>query len=380
MWRIQIRRLSGAVAALLLSGCGGAPTPSIETVGSPKPTAIEIRGLPTADLRRLAGASLSERDWQAFFRVAVGSTSQPGMAGDYRVDGAVLRFTPMFGFDAGRAFSVTFHPAKIPGADTSEGWRQTPLTMIVGIAAEPKTPSTTVRQVYPSGATIPENTLRLYIEFSAPMGRGDALPHIRLMDESGAEVVDPFLPVEAEFWSPDRTRFTLFFDPGRVKRGIKPNRDLGRALIAGRRYALVLDSTWVDGSGAPLKEGMLRTFTAAAPVEQALDPKAWTIVSPAPGGRDPLIVTFPWALDHGLLDRSLTVHGPVGPVAGEARIESHETRWQFVPAESWHAGVHVLEVAPHLEDPAGNRLGRAFEVMERVAEPSKPAQLTFVVK
>jgi hypothetical protein len=52
----------------------------------------------------------------------------------------------------------------------------------------------------------------------------------------------------------------------------------------------------------------------------------------------------------------------------------------FVPAEPWRAVEHTLEIAPHLEDPAGNRLGRAFEVMERVAEPSAPARLTFVVR
>jgi hypothetical protein len=286
----------------------------------------------------------------------------------------------MFGFDAGRSFTVTFLPARIPGADPSEPWRQSRVTTIVGVAAEPKTPATTVRQVYPSASELPENTLRFYIEFSGPMGRGEALPHIRLVDEEGREVVDPFLPVEAEFWSPDRTRFTLFFDPGRVKRGIKPNRDLGRALIAGRRYALVIDDQWMDGGGVPLKESHRHTFTAEAPVERALDVNGWTIVPPASGGRDPLTVTFPWALDHGLLQRSLTVRGPAGPVAGEARIEAHETRWLFVPAEPWRVGAHTLEAAPHLEDPAGNRLGRAFEVMERVAEPSKPARVRFVVR
>ena len=52
----------------------------------------------------------------------------------------------------------------------------------------------------------------------------------------------------------------------------------------------------------------------------------------------------------------------------------------FVPAEPWRAGEHTLEIAPHLEDPAGNRLGRAFEVMERVAEPSQPARVRFVVR
>jgi hypothetical protein len=376
-----------AAAALVLSGCGGDPAPSVEPVGSPKPTAVEIRGLPGKDLRALSASTLGEREWQAIFRVTVGSgpgQSPPEptlpMAGDYRVDGGVVRFTQMFGFDAGRGYDVHFDPTKIPGADPSEGWRQ-PVSQVIGIAAAERTITTTVRQIYPSGSELPENTLRFYIEFSGPMGRGEALPHIRLVDERGKAVVDPFLPVEAEFWSPDRTRFTLFFDPGRVKRGIKPNRDLGRALVAGRRYELVIDDTWLDGSGAPLTAAHRHEFTATTPIERALDPKTWTIAPPpGAGGRAPLTVTFPWALDHGLLNRALTVHGPAGPLAGEARIEAHETRWVFVPAEPWRAVEHTLEIAPHLEDPAGNRLGRAFEVMERVAEPSAPARVTFVVR
>ena len=366
-------------AALVVGGCGGTPSPAIKVVGEPKPSAVEVRGLPSSDLRALAAANLTTRDWQDIFRVSLYSGSQNAMAGDYRIEGSSVWFTPMFGFDAGRSFTVTFAPERVPGAAPAD-WRRTPVSHAFSVLADEKPPSTTVRQVYPSAAELPENTLRFYIEFSGPMGRGDALPHIRLVDEDGREVVDPFLPVEAEFWSPDRTRFTLFFDPGRVKRGIKPNRDLGRALIAGRRYALVVDDQWTDGNGVPLKEPHRHAFTATAPIERALDPKGWAITAPSPGDRDPLIVVFPWSLDHGLLQRSMTVRGPGGPVEGEARLEAHETRWLFVPAEPWRAGAHTLEAAPHLEDPAGNRLGRAFEVMERAAEPSEPAQVSFVVR
>jgi hypothetical protein len=52
---------------------------------------------------------------------------------------------------------------------------------------------------------------------------------VRLLDEAGDEVRDPFLPLDAEFWNRDRTRFTVFFDPGRQKRGILPNEEMGRS-------------------------------------------------------------------------------------------------------------------------------------------------------
>jgi hypothetical protein len=54
-----------------------------------------------------------------------------------------------------------------------------------------------------------------------------------MVDERGRPVDIPFLPVQADFWNADHTRYTLFFDPGRVKQGILPNEQLGRPLRAG---------------------------------------------------------------------------------------------------------------------------------------------------
>ena len=45
-----------------------------------------------------------------------------------------------------------------------------------------------------------------------------------------------------------------------------------------------------------------------------------------------------------------------------------ETRWRFTPRVAWVAGDYALVALTLLEDPAGNRLGRAFEVMESVGE------------
>ena len=53
------------------------------------------------------------------------------------------------------------------------------------------------------------------------------LDYVHLLDDKGKEVKDPFLPLDAEFWNDDRTRYTVFFDPGRQKRGIAPDRRHG---------------------------------------------------------------------------------------------------------------------------------------------------------
>ena len=166
--------------------------------------------------------------------------------------------------------------------------------------------------MFPTGDEVPENQLRLYVHFSAPMGSKGGLDYIHLLDEKGQEVTDPFLPLDAEFWNDDRTRYTVFFDPGRQKRGIAPIADMGRSLTEGKSYTLVIDAEWRDGNGLPLKQPFRRTFRVGAPDEKPLDPKAWTIATPAAGSTNSLRVTFPEPLDHGLLLRALGVLAPDG--------------------------------------------------------------------
>jgi hypothetical protein len=112
--------------------------------------------------------------------------------------------------------------------------------------------------------------------------------------------------------------------------------------------------------------------------ERPIDFRAWQVVAaPTAGERDPLIVTFPEPLDHGLLLRALGVSGADQRfLDGEVKIESHETRWRFTPREPWKAGRYQLVALAMLEDMAGNRIGRAFEVdrfdrADRSPEPER---------
>ena len=167
-----------------------------------------------------------------------------------------------------------------------------------------------VAAIYPPIAVVPENLLRMYVEFSAPMGSRKAGEFVRLLDRtSGTDTVvdEAFLPVEADFWSPDHKRYTLFLDPGRVKRGILPNRERGRPLRAGHAYALAISAEWPDEHGQPLKAAFRHEFTAGPAVASGIDASAWRITPPAPGTRDRLVVEFDRALDHAVAARALGV-------------------------------------------------------------------------
>ena len=225
---------------------------------------------------------------------------------------------------------------------------------------------------------LPENTLRLYIEFSAPMGNAGALDFVRLTDERGGPVDIPFLPVQADFWNADHTRYTLFFDPGRVKQGIRPNEELGRPLRAGQTYTLQISADWRDAQGQPLEAAYRREFRVGPSRESPIVPARWRIVPPAARTRDPLVVTFPEPLDHGLLARALGVEDSGGrAVDGDITLDAADTggcsgRRRHGPRASYQ-----LVALSILEDPAGNRIGRAFEVdMARAGR--EPRRLTCI--
>jgi hypothetical protein len=339
------------------TGASGPPEIRLSQPRESAPAAIEVVNLTDETARALAARQLTREQWTEILRVSVGD-GQPAMLGDYAVSGNTLRFTPMFPLDAGRQYRAVFNAAA-----AGDGASAAPLVATVGLAANNLAPSTVVSHVFPSTDLVPANQLRLYVHFSAPMGRSGGLPYIRLVDEQGAEVIDPFLPLDAEFWNDDHTRYTVFFDPGRQKRGILPNQQMGRSLEPGRRYTLVVSREWRDGNGLPLREDFRRDFLVGEPDERPLDTAGWRIAAPRAGTREPVVVSFDESLDHGLLLRALGVTGGDARfLPGDVKIEAAEARWSFTPRAAWTAGTYQLTALAMLEDLAGNRIGRAFEV------------------
>jgi hypothetical protein len=89
------------------------------------------------------------------------------------------------------------------------------------------------------------------------------------------------------------------------------------------------------------------------------------VAAPRAGSRDALAVSFPEPLDHGLLQRALAIADVRGRrIDGDVKIDAQETRWLFTPVEAWQGGDYFLQAMTILEDMAGNRIGRAFEVDE----------------
>ncbi len=313
-------------------------------------------------------AQLSDEAWVALLRIDVGGNNSAPVVGDYVVEREALAFRPRFPFDRGQPYTVRFDPKKLPTPRPSAV-----VEVTVSLPAPALEPSTVVTAITPSSDTWPENLLRFYIHFSAPMSRRGAIGFVSLVDEKGQKLSDVFLEVNANLWNSDVTRFTVLFDPGRVKRGILPNLKLGRAIRDRGRYTIVIDPAWRDAAGQPLKDGHRRDVRVGLPVELPLTPADWRVTPPATGTRDPLSVTFPWPLDHALLQNAISVYSAGEQVvAGTVSIEADETRWLFTPEAAWRRGPHHLRVLTLLEDPSGNQVGRAFEMKPGTAADPRP--------
>jgi len=350
------------VAGLLFCASAAAAEPQIRLVEQDKiPVAFEAAGLPADHLAALAKLPAEDDAWARTLSVYVGKgiqAGQPAIAGTYAVKGDALRFTPRYPLKGGLAYRAEiFLPA--PDRNSAPSRHE----KVVELPAPPPPAPAKVAAVYPSASVLPDNQLRFYLHFSAPMSRGDVYDHIRLLNEDGQSVNRPFLEIGEELWDNSGTRLTLLFDPGRVKRGLSPRELLGPVLETGGKYTLVIGRGWRDASGQPLAAEFRKEFTAAAPVETAIDHKAWKIESPAAGTREALVIRFPHPLDRALLARTITVESPADrQVAGEVTIGKEERSWQFRPDEPWKPGKHELVIDTTLEDTAGNRIGRPFEV------------------
>jgi hypothetical protein len=298
------------------------------------------------------------KGWQSIFAVYAGVGDVPPLLGSYAVEGGSLVFHPMYPLEPGVRYRVVFQPPQ-----------GTPVEKIIDGPHRNTTPSVRVEHVYPSANVLPSNELKLYIYFSAPMGRGEAGQRIHLLDENNQPLENVFLP-DQELWDPNNRRLTVIFDPGRIKRGLTSNQKMGPPIADGKHYTLVIDRDWKDAQGVPLVGGFRKSFRGGPEDRHPPDPKQWRVTAPPAGTSGPVVVDFPKPMDYPLLLRMIQVSGAHGEVAGKVGVDRQETQWRFTPSEPWKAGDYRLIVDTAIEDLAGNHIGQAFDVdtFERITE------------
>lgn len=280
-------------------------------------------------------------------------------------DGDAILFTPLIPLSPGLTYKIIqagkfIGDIKVPVSNSKDGPH--------------------IVSIYPEGDTLPENNLKLYLQFSHPMLTGSALDYITLLD--GKDTLhDVFLNLQPELWDTTGKILTVWFDPGRIKRDLVLNRKLGNPLKKAGKYRLVISSKWKDSRGLNLQE-YTKEFVAGARDDQQPDINKWQITPPLSGNVKPLMVKLNEPLDHYLLQESITVLNARGvPVKGTSSVSNNDRVWTFTPTQPWLASKYILRVNARLEDLAGNNLNKVFDrdVTKEAKKDNATYQLDFTI-
>ncbi|MGX9355573.1 hypothetical protein ACS3SW_10525 [Roseobacteraceae bacterium S113] len=285
------------------------------------------------------------------------------MAGSYALSDETLTFSPAFGFNPGQDYVARVWTRQNEHA--LHAFRLPTEAAVVRAA---------VTEVYPSGETVPENTLRFYIHFSTPMSPHVAFDYIKLLDAFGTVDDAAFMRFTQELWNEDRTRLTVLIDPGRIKREVATNVELGPALLAGYEYTLSVEGGWPSADGASVLPPFSRTFTVSSALRERPDVGLWQTVLPCVGTTDTLRITFDRPFDRHLLSKDIQVVATDGQIlGGTIRVGPGETSWSFTPDEAWTQNELAIVANTDLEDVAGNNFRDLLDHSQTSQDPDVAA-------
>jgi hypothetical protein len=340
--------------------------PSLTLEADPRQPAsagVTVRNIDPDLMVRLGGRLQAGGLLQSILRVNVVRIGAPidedlpDVLGRYLVLEDGVRFTPHFPFERGLRYRASFDPRPLGRPQLSDM-----LTLEFSLAREQNVLPTEVKHIFPSCDRLPENLLRFYVCFSNSMQRGRVRSEIALLGPDGKPALDTLYRAPVELWDRSMKRLTILLDPGRLKRGVGPNRKLGPPLETGQVYTLAVGAGMTDSSGRQLGGTVYKRFRVTDPVRERVAVERWKIAPPVTGSRQSLLLMFPRPLDWALLSHTISVASTSGqPIGGQVEIDECETRWSFVPTSPWPSGSYHVLVASSLEDVCGNSLIAAFD-------------------
>jgi len=218
-----------------------------------------------------------------------------------------------------------------------------------------------VTAVYPSSDILPENLLRMYIQFSKPMKTVHNLEHIKLMNSEGEEIKGAIFNNTQELWNKNQKQLTIILDPSRVKTDLVVNKTMGRALEPNNSYQLVI-SDLEDINHQKLEKPFIKEFSVSKADTIAPDIQGWDLNIPTYNNKEDFGIEFPEMLDFNSLSQRLIITNSKNEVIkGSVLIEQKETVWKFKPTIPWKKGNYFLYINARLEDPSGNNLNGLFD-------------------
>ncbi|MEB2774213.1 Ig-like domain-containing protein [Algoriphagus sp. D3-2-R+10] len=217
-------------------------------------------------------------------------------------------------------------------------------------------------EIYPTKDTVPENLLKLFLKFSKPMREGESLSYLTLIKGTSDTLSGVFLDLQPELWNEDQTLLTVWLDPGRIKRDLIPNLEMGAPLTNSEKYKLIVSSEWKGLNGGILDQTYTKDFFVTVRDSISPDPSDWILDIPIPGSKSALHINFNQSLDYSLLGDVFKIkYLESEKISGIWQIGIEEKSIAFTPTNEWQKGNYTLEIESRLEDLAGNNLSRLFE-------------------
>lgn len=321
------------------------------TIGSPK--------LSEELIQTLEKKELSFDEWASFFDIRINGASRP-VLGSYTISADQVVFKPRFLPDPNVSYQVSFTWKRLEAItemklDFSDLVETISFTSLLNDQAE-------IIGIFPAADTLPANTLRFYIHFSSSMGFENPYDFIKLFDGKGDEITDPFVELPEGLWNENRTRLTVLFHPGRVKRGVGPNVKYGAILKESEKCTINISNQWLDGNGNPLKDGLTKEIIVSPAKRSKMNLDDWKIETNCNQGCSILLTP------HRLIDAEMSkrliriIDDQNQPIDFE--LEHVEGNILITSEDLVVTDEYSLIINPRLEDICGNTFLNSFDYEE----------------
>lgn len=302
------------------------------------------------------------------YKVKLKGKSQ-SIFGDLQKEGSDFIFTPIIPFTSGETYEVLKNDERYFDFSIPETERlQAP--KLLGI--------------YPKTDTVPENLLKMYFVFDKPMQQTQpTLNFIKVYNTADNKEVEIFLPLENELWNRDRTRLTLWLDPGRIKKDLIPNKEQGIPIEKENTYQIEVSPKLEDQEGNSLHKSYTKTFYVGARDQEKPLVSLWQITVPEKNTKSGLGIDFTEFLDSFLVEETIKVYKGETEIEGAFFISKKANSLVFIPVQPWEKGNYMIQIESRLEDLAGNNLNRLFDedlTQNKELSNSKFKVLEFVIK
>lgn len=349
------------VAAILFSFNKGVSqtTPQLEFADNK----VWVKNLDEEVLYTFLRYNSEPSDWKEVFPVATKESDGITIEGEYEFFNTSVSFTPRFPLVNGVEYSAAFHMDELTNnhneiylPKSRSEKLELKFALMPDLVEQPA-----VQAIYPSSNILPENQLKFHIVFETSMTLGEIYKRVKLVNGRGKEIDKAFLILDQELWDNDMKIVTLLLDPGRIKRGLRPNMEMGAALKRNEQYTLVVEPGWKDVNGNVTKNSFKKVFTCV-PADRAMpDHDQWEIITPTVSA-NPLIIELKENFDFVMLNESFIILDSRGHrVNGRMEIINNESTITFTPDNRWNNEDYTLYINPLLEDLAGNNLNRLFD-------------------